>query len=58
MGIDRTECAERLARIDQMIAEYREAKRRRLVRRAIALWRKAEARQQPLELDAPSQRVH
>src|SRR5437763_15666296 len=37
---------DRRARIEQMIEDYRRAKQRRLMRRAIALWRKTEARQQ------------
>jgi len=58
MGARRTEWAERISRIEQMIDEYREAKRRRLVRRAIRLWRKTEARQQLIHLEAPPERVH
>jgi len=58
MGAKRTEWTERISRIEQMIDEYREAKRRRLVRRAIRLWRRTEARQQLIHLEAPSERVH
>ena len=58
MAIDRNEPAERRARIDQLIEEYRAAKQRRLVRLAIELWRDTEARQQFVELEAPPQRIH
>jgi len=58
MDAKRTDWTERLSRIEQMIDEYREAKRRRLVRRAIRLWRRTEARQQLIHLEAPSERVH
>jgi hypothetical protein len=58
MEIDRTERAERLARIERLIEEYRLAKQRRLLPRAIRLWRKTEARQRFVELEASPQRVH
>jgi hypothetical protein len=58
MAIDRIAPAERRARIEQLIEEYRAAKQRRLVRWAIKLWRDAEARQQFVELEAPPQRIH
>ena len=48
----------RLALIDQMIEQYRLAKRRRLLRRAIRLWRQTGTRQQLLRLDARAERVH
>ena len=50
--INRTDTEERLARIDQMIEEYRSAKQRRLVRQAIRLWRRTQARQNLAELEA------
>jgi hypothetical protein len=34
---------ERAARIDRMIDDYREARQRQLVKRGIALWKRAEA---------------
>jgi hypothetical protein len=58
MPIDRTDTAERLARIEQMIEEYRGAKERRLLQRAIKLWRKAEAYKQLVDLEAEPERVH
>jgi hypothetical protein len=58
MAIDRIEPADRRARIEQLIEEYRAARQRRLVQRAIELWRDTEARQQFVELEAPPQRVH
>ena len=43
MSIDRTDTAERLARIEQMIEECRWAEQRQLLQRASTFWRKAEA---------------
>ena len=37
--------AERQARVDTMIAEFQSARQRRLVKRGIALWQRAEAAQ-------------
>jgi hypothetical protein len=37
------DAATRLARIEQLIEQYREEKRRQLLRRALKLWRKTEA---------------
>jgi DNA-binding transcriptional regulator YbjK len=45
-------------RIDQMIEQYRVAKQRRLMRRAMRLWRQAETDHQLVKLDAPPERVH
>ena len=45
-------------RIDQMIELYRLAKQRRLMRRAMRLWRQAETHHQLVKLDAPPERVH
>ena len=50
--------AEQLARIERLIEEYRAAKQRRLVQRALKLWRRAEARQRFVEVQAPPPRVH
>jgi hypothetical protein len=41
-----------------MIEHYRLEKKRRLLRRAITMWRKLEAQQALLDLDKPPQRVH
>jgi hypothetical protein len=48
----------RLARVERMIEQYRFAKRRRLERRALALWRKLEARQALGRFEQPLERVH
>ena len=58
MVIDRIDPAERLARIEQLIEEYRVAKQRRLLQRALRLWRKTEARQQFVEVDTTRHLVH
>jgi hypothetical protein len=47
-----------LARIEQLIEQYRAQKRRQLVRRALKLWRKAEADQRLATLKLPPERVH
>jgi hypothetical protein len=57
MAID-LESAGRRTRTEQLIEEYRAAKQRRVLQRAIRLWRKAEARQRFVEVDASPQRVH
>jgi hypothetical protein len=56
--MDRTDTQERLARIEQMIEEHRRAKKRQLLRRAIKLYRRADAAQKLARLDAQPQRVH
>jgi hypothetical protein len=43
MAIERNDIDERQTRIDAMIERFRDAQRRRLVTRSIALWRRAEA---------------
>jgi hypothetical protein len=48
----------RRARFEQLFEEYRVAKQRRLLRRAMRRWRQAEADQQLVRLDAPTERVH
>jgi hypothetical protein len=53
-----THTAERRARIEQMIDEYREAKQRRLVQRATTLWRKTETHRRLVNFEAPPERVH
>jgi hypothetical protein len=55
---DRTDEAERRARIDQLMEESRAAKHRRLLSRARKLWRSAEVLQQLIALEAPPERVH
>ena len=58
MPTDRTDAEERLARIEQMIDEYRGMKQRQLLQQAMSLWRKAEAREQFMQLDERPERVH
>jgi DNA-binding transcriptional regulator YbjK len=48
----------RRERIDQMIEQYRLAKQRQLMRRAMRLWRQAETDHQLVRLDRPPERVH
>jgi hypothetical protein len=49
---------DRLARISQMVAHYGEAKHRRLLRRALKLWRRTEALQLTEKCESQPQRVH
>ena len=49
---------ERRARINHMIERYRRAKQRQVLRRAIRLWRKAEAHQHFVEMEAPRKYIH
>ena len=57
-AVDRIDAVERLARIEQMIEEYRARTERRLMQRAIKLWRKAEASEKLVELETQPERVH
>ncbi len=56
--IDYGGTGDRLARIERVIEHYRVEKKRRLLRRAIRLWRKLEAQQVVLQLEKPLDRVH
>jgi hypothetical protein len=58
MPIDHADTGDRLARIERMIERYGLAKKRRLERRAIALWRKLEAQQTLVEFEKPLERIH
>ena len=58
MMIDGTDRPERLARIERLIDEYQSVKRRRIVRRAMRLWRCAETDQQLAKFEAPPERIH
>jgi hypothetical protein len=60
MTIDRKKSDERQARIDAMIEEFRAAQQRRLVKRGIALWNRAEAAQRAMECvePPPPEKVH
>ncbi len=56
--VNRADSGDRLARIERMIDQYRRAKKGRLQRRAIALWRKFEARQALARFEQPLERIH
>jgi hypothetical protein len=56
--VDLRETRERRARIERLIAEFREAKKRRLVKVALKLWRQSEAEQRLLSFEAPPDRIH
>jgi hypothetical protein len=43
MATERDDAAERLARLEKMIEEFRAARARRLVKRGIALWNRTVA---------------
>jgi hypothetical protein len=58
MLVDPRARTDRLARVDQMIKVYAEAKHRRLLRRAIKLWRRTEAYQLTEKHEAQPHRVH
>jgi hypothetical protein len=58
MPVDPADTSARRARIDRMIEAYRVVKQRRLLRRAMRLWRQADAHQQVARLEAPPERVH
>jgi hypothetical protein len=49
---------DRLVCIERVIEHYRVEKKRRLLRRAIRLWRKLEAQQVIFGLEKPVDRVH
>jgi len=48
----------RRARIDLMIERYSVARERRLMRRALRLWRQAELDHQLMKFEEPRPRVH
>ena len=60
MAIDRDDSDERQARIDAMLEEFRAAQQRRLVKRGIALWNRAEAALQAMAFvdPPPPDKVH
>jgi hypothetical protein len=58
MPLDPSVRMDRLARISQMVALYGEAKHRRLLRRALKLWRRTEALQLTEKYESQPQRVH
>ena len=49
---------DRSARVERMIDCYRRATRRRLERKALAIWRNAEARQEIVEHERRPERIH
>jgi hypothetical protein len=60
MAIDRNDSDERQARLDAMIAEFRAAQQRRLVKAGKVLWNRTEAAQQAMACvePAPPDKVH
>jgi hypothetical protein len=56
--IDHGGSGDRLVRIERVIEHYRVEKKRRLLRRAIRLWRKLEAQQVILAFEKPHDSVH
>ncbi|MGH9253129.1 MAG: hypothetical protein ACRD3C_01010 [Vicinamibacterales bacterium] len=60
MAIDRNDRDERQARIDALIEQFRAAQQRRLVKRGLVLWKRAEAAQQAMTCvePRPPEKVH
>ena len=58
MATDGFHSGEQRARIDLMIKQYRMARKRRLLRLALRLWRRTEARQRAEKLEKEPERVH
>jgi hypothetical protein len=58
MAVDRTDSDEREARLKLLIEAYRARKERRLVRRAIRLWRQAEAQLAVIQNEQQPDRIH
>ena len=60
MAIDRDDRDEREARLNALIEEFRVAQQRRLVKRGIALWNRAEAAHQAMAYvdPPPPEKVH
>ena len=58
MSDDEIDAAERLARIESMIEQYQEAKKRLILRRAKRLWRQAEADLQLAAFERPPTLIH
>ena len=56
--MDVAERCDRIVRLDRMMEQYRLAKKRRLVRQAMSLWRKIQAQQKVLDFEKPVDRVH
>jgi hypothetical protein len=58
MPVDRVDIDDRDARVAQMIECYRLAKRRRIMRLAMRMWREIETRQLFAALEAQPERIH
>jgi hypothetical protein len=60
MAVNRNDTDERQARVDAMIDEFRAAQQRRLVKRGIDLWNRAEAAHQAMACvePRPPKKVH
>jgi hypothetical protein len=58
MPADQGEQARRSVRFDRLIEYYRRVAQRRLLRRAMRLWRQAERQHQLEQLEAPPEQVH
>jgi hypothetical protein len=56
--VDLRETSERRARIERVIAEFSEAKKRRLVKVAIELWRQSDADRRLMSFEAPPDLIH
>ena len=50
--------AARLARLERLIEQYREQKRRQLLERALKLWRRTAVDQRLAIFELPPERVH
>ena len=55
---DHAQTGSGLARIERMMEQYRLAKKRRLQRQVIALWRKLEAQRAIAQFEQPPERIH
>jgi hypothetical protein len=58
MPLDPSVQMDRLARISQMVAQYGEAKHRRLLRLALKLWRRTEAHHLTEKYESRPERIH
>jgi len=56
--VDVADRSDRIARLDRLIEQYRLAKKRRLVRQAMSLWRKIQAHQRVLDFEKSDERIH
>lgn len=57
-AVDLQEQGERRARIERLIATFREAKKRRLVKVAMKLLRQSDAERRLMSFEAPPDRIH